>query len=158
MTSDAPGLVLRPATRDDAEGMSRVLAAILAAKRSDRPSDPAHVLEHYIAHPDRVACTVAVENGHVVGFQSLRRARAGNPYGVTPGWGIIGTYVEAGHEGRGIGRGLFQASLSAAGAAGLPAIDATIGRANAGGQAYYGAIGFRDYAETATALRKRYDL
>lgn len=75
MTSD---IVIRPARPEDAAGMSTLLTAILRARQSTRRSDPAHVLAQYVAHPDRVACTVAEMADEIVGFQSLRHARPGN--------------------------------------------------------------------------------
>lgn len=158
MTCETAPLRIRPATPEDATGMSRLLTAILKAKNSSRPSAPEDVLARYIEDPDRIACTLAAADGEVIGFQSLKRARAGNPYGVTPGWGIIGTYVDANHNGRGIGRRLFDVSHRAAIEAGLPAIDASIGHANTGGQAYYEAMGFRNYGETPSAVMKKFTL
>ncbi|WP_199252676.1 GNAT family N-acetyltransferase [Chachezhania sediminis] len=152
------GIVVRAAEARDAEAMSLVLTPILARWGSARAGDAATVMAQYVAHPDRLACSVAVGDGVVLGFQSLKRATAGNPYGLAPGWGIIGTYVDAAAAGRGVGRTLFAASRAAAEAEGLIAIDATIGRGNAEGQAYYEAMGFRAYRETATAIAKRFDL
>ncbi len=40
---------------------------------------------------------------------------------------------------------LFEETLRAAQAAGIPAIEACIGAANREGQAYYSAMGFRDH-------------
>lgn len=158
MIFETAPLRIRPATPENAIGMSRLLTAILKAKNSPRPSAPEDVLARYIEDPDRIACTLAEAGGEVIGFQSLKRARAGNPYGVTPGWGIIGTYVDANHNGRGIGRRLFEVSHRAAKDAGLPAIDASIGHANAGAQAYYAAMGFQSYGQTPSAVMKKFTL
>ncbi|WP_102225182.1 GNAT family N-acetyltransferase [Acidimangrovimonas sediminis] len=150
-------LLLRPATPADARGMSAILVPILAGWHSSRNGDPATVEAHYIAHPDRIACTLAEAEGRILGFQSLKLARPGNAYGVTPGWGIIGTYVAPDAGRGGIGRGLFAETARAARGAGLPWIDATIGAGNPAGQAYYAAMGFADYAGgSATAVCKRY--
>lgn len=148
---------VRPATPADAQAMSAILAEILAGWKSERPSDPSHVLAQYIAHPDRVECSVATDaNGTILGFQSLRLATADNPYGVAPGWGIIGTYVKRGIGRRGIGSALFAATARAARQAGLEEIDATIGESNEDGQAYYEAMGFRTYRDRPGAVCKRY--
>ncbi|WP_316015544.1 hypothetical protein [Roseobacter sp. HKCCA0434] len=61
------------------------MCAMLQRLRDDgvrtRPADPAFVNDNYIANPDRIACTVALDGaGQVLGFQSLSRARAGNPW------------------------------------------------------------------------------
>jgi len=152
-------ITVRPAVSSDAEAMSIVLAEIIALWKSDRPTSPDHVRANYVDHPERVECSVAVdETGTIVGFQSLRLATEGNSYDVTPGWGIIGTYVKLGTARRGIGSALFAASRAAAQKAGLPAIDATIGASNEKGLAYYEAMGFRTYRQTPSAISKRYEL
>ena len=150
---------IRSAESGDANGMSLVLGEIIRTWKSDRAYDPDYVRAHYIQDPDKVACTVAVNDaGEILGFQSLKHARAGNQYHVTPGWGIIGSYVRAGEAGQGIGRLLFNATRKAAQAADLPAIDATIGTSNKSGLTYYEAIGFRTYLTPPGAIRKRFDL
>ncbi|WPY94540.1 GNAT family N-acetyltransferase [Limimaricola variabilis] len=149
---------IRKATADDAASMSAVLAAVLAEWGSDRPRDVAHVQAHYVAHPASVLCSVAVDEGRVCGFQSLKRAWPGNPYDVTPGWGIIGTYMAPAARGRGLGRSLFVATETAARRAGLPAIDATIGASNASGLGYYEKLGFETYREFEGTICKRYVL
>lgn len=149
---------IRPAVPIDANDMGEMLGLILRAQNSPRPCDPNHILTHYITHPDSLACTVAKQAGRIIGFQSLRFAVPDNAYGVTPGWGIIGSYVHPEFAGQGVGKLMFTATRAAALSAGLPAIDATIGAENSGGQAYYRAMGFQDYRATDTAVCKRYDL
>lgn len=149
-------LEVRAARTGDAGEMSAILAPILAGWNSDRPSAPAHVLAHYIEHSDRIACSVAVDAaGEILGFQSLKAARPGNPYGLPEGWGIIGTYVRATAGRQGVGKALFAASLRAAKAAGVSEIDATIGADNALGLGYYEALGFRTYREKPGAVCKK---
>ena len=148
---------VRPAIRDDADEMSHVLREIAALKGSTRRTDPEHVLRHYVEHPDRIECSVAVdETGKVWGFQSLKRAAQGNIYGVPPGWGIIGTHVSPQAARRGVGSALFAASRSAAERAGLAMIDATIGNANSVAQAYYDTLGFETYRKTAASVCKAF--
>ena len=155
MTADM--ITVREAVASDAKGMSAVLEPIIRGWNSDRRYDPEHILERYITDPQRVRCSVAVDaSGEILGFQSLKRAFAGNPYDVTTGWGIIGTYVKPGLGRRGVGTALFAASLEAARAAGLPAIDASIGETNQLGLAYYEAMGFREYRRHGSAICKRY--
>jgi GNAT superfamily N-acetyltransferase len=152
-------MIVRPATSADAFGMSRVLGEIIAAWKSARPSDPEHVRAAYIEHPDRVQCSVAVdEDGTILGFQSLRRAVEGNQYGVSVGWGIIGTYVSLSAGRRGVGSALFAASRQAALEAGLPKIDASIGADNPQGLAYYEAVGFRTYRTKPGTVCKYYEV
>lgn len=138
-------MITRPATEADAPQMSALLGAIIRKWQSPRAYDEALVRDHYISAPGLIQCTVAEEGGDILGFQVLKRAWQGNPYGVAPGWGIIGSYVKLGAHGRGVGRALFAETLRQARAAGLEMIDATIGDDNAEGLAYYEAMGFRSY-------------
>lgn len=152
-------MLIRPAETGDAEGISDVLDQLVAAGLRSRASDMAFVLSHYITHPHRIACTVAVDDsGRILGFQSLKHATEDNPYGVEPGWGIIGTHVSPQAGRRGIGSRLFAASREAAIGAGLRKIDATIGADNTVGLAYYDAMGFRTYRRTDSAICKCYEL
>ncbi len=139
--------------------MSRILTEILLSWKSDRPSTVTHVLAQYVEHPHRLRCSVAVnEDGRVVGFQTLKIAREGNPYDLPDGWGIIGTYVDAEATGQGVGKALFVSSLEAAQDAGLAEIDATIGDTNVSGLAYYEALGFRTYQSKPGAVCKKFTL
>ncbi len=149
---------IRPASPEDAEGMARVQAEIFAARGFGLQGDVSWTRARYIDDPAGLACTVAVERGEVLGFQSLKRASAGDPYNLPEGWGIIGTHVTPTAARRGVGRALFGASLEVARQAGLATIDATIAAANPGALAYYEAMGFVTYAETETTIRKRFDL
>ncbi len=148
----------RPARPADIDAMAEVQNAIHRAGLRPAPVDAALVEERYFDAEHSISCTVAERDGVVVGFQSLTRAWPGNPYGVEPGWGIIGTHIhpEAGRSG--IGRSLFARTLDAAGAAGLRHIDATIGADNAPGLAYYAAMGFVPYREGDGAIPHRLDL
>lgn len=149
----------RAAGIDDAEAMSAVLRAIIADTGRDRPSDPASVLATYIAHPDRIACTVAFDDtGRVVGFQSLRRALPGNPYGAPAGWGIIGTHVAPRMGRKGVGTLLFAVTRQAARDAGITSIDAAIGEKNERGLSYYEARGFRTYRTENGMVHKVYEV
>jgi len=150
-------LIVRAATAADAAGMQGVLAPILASWQSPRDSSTAHIVQHYIAHPDNLVCSVA-ETDRIVGFQALKLLKEGNPYDVPAGWGFIGTYVALDQGGRGIGRALFAASCEAARRNGVKFIDATIGADNAVGLGYYEAMGFRTYKRSDGAVRKRFDL
>lgn len=137
---------IRPATPSDAEGMKAVHDEIFAAGLRKAPGDIRQVLTSYIDETDRIGCFVAVDDdGRILGFQSLRYARPDNPYGVAEGWGIIGTHVSPHAARKGVGSGLFRATLDAAKTFGLAKIDASIGADNPLGQAYYEAMGFRTY-------------
>jgi GNAT superfamily N-acetyltransferase len=152
------GFGIRQAGPEDARGMDAVLTPILERWGSTRERGAAVVLARYIAHPDRLSCAVAVMEGRIVGFQSLKRAVRGNPYDLPEGWGIIGTYVAAEARGTGVGRALFAVSLEVAERARLPFIDATIGAGNTEGLAYYAALGFDDWRMQGTAVGKRLTL
>ncbi len=150
---------IRPARLDDAKGMAAVQNEIFAAGLRKAPTDVAAVLENYIQHADRIECSVAEdEDGHILGFQSLRYARADNPYGVAEGWGIIGTHVSPQAARRGVGSALFAATRRAAKARGLKNIDASIGADNALGQSYYDAMGFMTYRQPEGLVCKVYRL
>ena len=120
-------------------------------------ADAAFVLDRYIRHPDQIQCVVAKDaDGRILGFQSLKHSVSGNPYGSPVGWGVIGTHIRPSAARRGIGRRFFASTLQAARQNALPAIDATIGTANAEGLAYYEAMGFRTYRQLDGACAKVY--
>ncbi|WP_120633961.1 GNAT family N-acetyltransferase [Ruegeria sp. EL01] len=149
----------RSAQDSDAEGIASVLQDLFDAGKRRKSCTAEFVLGHYISHPDRIGCTVAVDQGgRILGFQSLRHAVAGNPYDVAVGWGIIGTHIRPSAARRGVGRGLFAQTLDAALGFGLTSIDATIGADNAEGLAYYEAMGFREYRQLEGAVSKVYQL
>ena len=149
---------IRPARPTDAEDMVEVQNAIHRAGLRASPVDLALVRERYFDREHGVACTVAEQEGRVVGFQSLKRAWPGNPYDVADGWGIIGTHIRPDVGRSGLGRRLFATTLAAAQAAGLRHIDATIGADNVPALAYYSAIGFRPYREGRGAIPHRFDV
>jgi GNAT superfamily N-acetyltransferase len=131
---------------DDALEISEFLSELTSLGLRNIPSDPTFVRTTYVEHPDNIRCSVVEDiDGTLLGLQILKRASEGNSYGVKVGWGIIGTHVKSNASRRGVGKLLFAATHKAALAAGLKKIDATIGAANAGGLAYYDAIGFRTY-------------
>ena len=104
------------------------------------------MLQTYIEGADTIRCSVAEDaGGDLLGIQILKHATETNPYGVAPGWGIIGTHVSPRAARRGVGKALFAASLAAAREAGLEKVDASIGAGNVEGLAYYEAMGFRTY-------------
>ncbi|MEP5729832.1 MAG: GNAT family N-acetyltransferase [Sulfitobacter sp.] len=150
---------IRQATIDDIPEICTFLMELTAIGKRRLPSDAAYVRSHYIEHPDAIQCAVAqVENGDLLGLQILKHASEGNPYGVTTGWGIIGTHVRPSAARRGIGKALFAATLTAAKAADLKKIDATIGSDNQEGLAYYDAIGFRSYKDLGRRVCKCFDV
>ncbi|WP_108861176.1 GNAT family N-acetyltransferase [Ruegeria sp. Alg231-54] len=148
--------IVRKAVLTDAQGISEVLQDIAAAGKRSKRCDVDFAREHYVADPDRIRCSVAVQGEEVLGFQSLKWAVENNPYGAPVGWGVIGTHIRPSAARRGVGRALFHATLLAARESGLPAIDATISATNAEGLAYYSAMGFVDYREHEGAQCKSF--
>ncbi len=149
---------IRPATRADTEGISRVLQELVAAGKRIRPSDQEFTRTQYIENPHRIQCFVAVdEDGAILGFQSLSTAVEGNVYGTPTGWGMIGTHISPRAAHRGLGARLFTAMLDVARQAGVPAIEAYIGATNQEGQAYYEALGFRTYRRPDGVVCKCYE-
>ena len=139
--------------------MSDMLQLLVKAGKRTSAADEAFVLSHYIANPDGIRCTLAVdEDGSVLGFQSLIVSRKGNHYDTPVGWGIIGTHVSPLAARRGVGSRLFEETKVAAAGAGLRKIEAFIGAANAEGQAYYEKMGFTTYRTAKGAVCKCFDL
>ncbi|WP_066043786.1 GNAT family N-acetyltransferase [Herbiconiux solani] len=156
--SDSRATDFRPARPADAEDMAEVQNAIFRAGLRASPVDVELVRERYLDPSYSIACTVAEQEGRVVGFQSLKRAWPGNPYEVPEGWGIIGTHIRPDAGRSGIGRRLFAISLAAATDAGLQHIDASIGADNAPALAYYAAMGFIPYGRRDGVIPHRLDL
>ena len=137
---------IREALSSDAEAMSDVLEELVAAGKRQNKSDPGYALAHYIRHPHRLHCFLALDDeGRLLGFQSLKIADEANQYGTNVGWGIIGTHVRPSAARIGVGSALFAAALAGAREAGLPAIEAYIGEQNSAALAYYDALGFTTY-------------
>lgn len=139
-------MIVRQAVMDDASEISLFLEQLSSLGTRSLPSDPDFVRASYIAHPDNIQCAVVEDDdGTILGLQILKIAVKGNAYGVTVGWGIIGTHVKPDAARRGVGKTLFPATHKAAMDAGLKMIDATISATNVGALSYYESIGFRTY-------------
>ncbi|MEM7730765.1 MAG: GNAT family N-acetyltransferase [Pseudomonadota bacterium] len=149
---------IRDASLDDVPQMSGFLRELTASGKRTSPDDETFVRANYIEDPDRVRCSVAERDGEVLGFQSLKRAQVGNPWGVEPGWGIVGTHIRPSAARQGVGRTLFAATQVAAHNAGLRHIDATIAADNPEALAYYEAMGFRTYRTPEGRISKRFDV
>ncbi len=149
---------LREAIAGDAPQMSALLKELTASGKRTRPDDETFVRDYYIEGPAQIRCTVAEAEGVILGFQSLKRAEAGNKWGVAPGWGIIGTHIRPTAARRGVGRALFSATREAAQAAGLANIDASIGADNPEALGYYEAMGFRTYRTSEGRICKSFAL
>ena len=149
---------IRDAVIGDIEQMSAFLKELTALGKRKSPDDEDFVRATYIDDSGRIRCSVAEENGVVLGFQSLKRAEAGNVYGVEPGWGIIGTHIRPSAARRGVGRSLFDVSRSAAEQAAIDYIDATIAADNPEALAYYEAMGFLTYRTHDDLISKRFEV
>jgi L-amino acid N-acyltransferase YncA len=156
-------IIVRRATEADAPAMAELLNAIIAKGGTTahrRPFSTERMVGHYVAAERGIHCAVADAGGAILGFQALDWPSPGwtgaNPLAVD--WATIATFVAIGAQGRGVGQLLFAATLAAARRAGVRAIDATIRRENAGGLAYYGGLGFRDYRSDETVIARKFEL
>jgi ribosomal protein S18 acetylase RimI-like enzyme len=139
--------------------MSDILEELFAAGKRSGRADASFALSHYVEHPHRLHCLLAIDgDGKVLGFQSLKIAHEGNPYGTPTGWGIIGTHVRPSAGRSGVGSALFAATLPGAREAGLPAIEAYIADQNNAALAYYDSIGFRTHRRREGIICKALDL
>jgi len=137
---------IRPATPADIPAMTHILTDIYNAGKRSAPGDEALVRSRYIERDHGITCLVAVDDRRgVVGFQSLIRATHGNIYGAPEGWGVIGTHISPRAARQGIGRKLFQQTMTAAREAGLIYVEAMIALESIEAQAYYESMGFRTY-------------
>lgn len=151
-------MIVRDGTPEDVEQMSSFLRELTALGKRKSPDDEVFVRAYYINDLDKIRCSVAEDDGVILGFQSLKRARDGNQWGVEPGWGIIGTHIKPSAARRGVGRSLFDVTRKAAGGAGLSHIDASISATNPEALAYYEAMGFRTYRTPEGSICKRFDV
>lgn len=134
---------IRQARPSDVPAISAMLYELVAAGKRTSPADEGFVRRIYIDDPDRISCALAEDDSGLFGFQSLKRAEEGNPYGTPVGWGIIGTHVSPRAARRRVGSHLFEVTRQAAIEAGLTRIEAFIGADNAAALAYYEKMGFR---------------
>ncbi len=163
-------MIVRPAISDDAAAMVAVLNPIIAAGGTtahQTPFDEGRMRDHYIAPSDNISCMVAELDGKVIGFQSLVRPDEDDDL-FAERWAFIASFVAPEAAGKGVGQHLFAATKTAAIAAGVRVIDATIRADNVPGLRYYSGLGFEDYdrrvgvplrdGTPVDRIRKRYDL
>lgn len=142
---------LRPATPADAGALAALLNQIIKKGGTTahlNPFDAPRMLNHYIAPPLAISCTVAEVSGTIAGFQALEWSDPNwpGPDSLPADWALIASFVDADFQGRGIGNALFTKTLAAAHSAGVRYIDATIRADNQGGLAFYTSRGFTDYS------------
>lgn len=159
-------MIVRAATVADCPAMCHLLNAIIrkgGTTAFEVAKKPDEVADWYLTGPHALLCHVAEDQGQIIGYQTVSR------YGDLPeACGDIGTFVQIGLQRSGTGAALFAATCTAARAAGLTAINATIRADNISGLGYYSRRGFFDYGtEPAFALmdgkivgriHKRFDL
>ncbi len=131
-------MLIRPATPADAPAMAAILNAIIAiggTTAHEQPKTETTVQTDYITSSDVLACSIAEDQGTIIGWQSVGWYH-GNPE--------IGTFVQPGIQAKGIGAQLFALTCATLRATGITTIIATIRADNVPGLAYYARIGFRD--------------
>ena len=164
-TAHAPGAIrVRPAGHDDAPALRALLDAIVRRGGTTAIEHTPGVLEFadwFIDGEGCLTCFVAEAD-----VDTARRAERGTDDGpgagpddaaplgfqaigthdaLPVGCGDIATFVRVGHAGHGIGRALFERSLSRARELGFEALNATIRADNAGGLAFYAGLGFVEH-------------
>ena len=142
---------LRPATPADADALAKLLNQIIKTGGTTahlKPFDAPRILNHYIAPPLAISCTLAEFGGTIAGFQALEWSDPNwpGPDSLPADWALIASFVDADFQVRGIGKALFTKTRAAAQNAGVRCIDATIRADNQGGLAFYTSLGFTDYS------------
>lgn len=140
----ATTLTVRPARAEDSAELTELLNVIIAIGGTtalETPYSAQAFRRYFIDGPDSLSCFVAQDAaGGLAGFQALGRIAA-----LPPGWGDIGTFARVTPKVAGVGRVLFAATRQWARDTGLTTLNATIRADNAGGLAYYAAMGFETY-------------
>ncbi|WP_375595749.1 GNAT family N-acetyltransferase [Algihabitans albus] len=156
-------IFVRPARKTDAPRLCGLLNPIIETGGTTAFRDPFtedRMIADFVERPLGIGCFVAEAGDGILGFQALEWSDPNwkGPNPLPADWAFIATYVAQGVQGQGVGRRLFQATLAAARAAKVVAIDANIRRENLVGQAFYGSLGFVDYRSDAESLSKRFDV
>lgn len=157
---------IRRAGALDCGPMAALLNEIIRAGGTTAMTDPVTRAEisTWMTRSDRAIWHVAEDDaGEILGFQYVEpHAELGEEVGT------IATFARRGRTGLGIGSALFEATATAARAAGYAWINAEIRADNGGGLAYYQSRGFEDYGRitgkrlgdghVVDKVLKRYDL
>ena len=142
--SAPPGISIRPATPDDADGVAAVLNGVIAGGRHSLLDTPFTVAEErtYIeALPERSFLLLAEAAGDVLGFQTVIPWNTFTTHEfdhVAP----MGTDVDERHRRRGVGAALAAASFAAALEMGYEKIFTDLRADNLDSLAYHLALGF----------------
>ncbi len=144
---NGPEITVRPTRLADAGPLCDLLNTIIRAGGTTAMEDPLRpdeLCDWFIAGPRVLLSQCVLADGVPAGFQTLTRHD-----GLPADWGDISSFTRRDPPVRGLGRALFGATLAAARAKGLVAINATIRADNVPGLGYYRAMGFRQYGLTA---------
>ena len=120
--------------------MARILNRIIAiggTTAHQTPKSEAQVRADYITGANVLSSVVAVDNGRVIGWQSV---------GLHDGEGHIGTFVNPDIQARGVGAEMFALTLQTVRKTGTTRLIATIRADNVPGLRYYARMGFADSA------------
>lgn len=99
----------------------------------------------FVSEPHSLSCVVAAaEGGQLLGFQISSTYDADE---LLPGWADIGTFVDNGLRGSGVGQALFQQTVKELEATNTSHLRAVIRNVNAGAIAFYTRCGFTPVAD-----------
>ena len=142
--SAPPGISIRPATPDDADGVAAVLNGVIAGGRHSLLDTPFTVAEErtYIeALPERSFLLLAEAAGDVLGFQTVIPWNTFTTHEFDH-VATMGTYVDERYRRRGVGAALAAASFAAALALGYEKIFTDLRADNLDSLGYHLALGF----------------
>lgn len=131
-------MIVRKSLPEDAPAMAALLNHIIAigGTTAHQVAKSAETVRtDYIDGPDCITSVVAERNGQIIGWQAI---------GWWQGDAHIGTFVDPDVQAKGTGAALFVQTLTAAKAAGVAEIHASIRADNVPGLAYYARQGFQD--------------
>lgn len=131
-------MILRNAKPEDAAAMAEVLNAVIAlggTTAHQAPKSAEQVQREYIDGPDVLSSVVALDEGRVIGWQSV---------GWWQGEAHIGSFVQPGMQAKGAGTAMFALTCDLLRNLGVKAIHASIRADNVPGLAFYGRAGFVD--------------
>jgi len=145
MTARTP-IPVRPTEARDIPALTALLNRIIAIGGTtayEEPFSETKLAAHLLDDTRLICCHTALDpaDGAPAGYQVLKR----HP-DLPPDWGDIATFARVEPKLPGVGTALFAATSAFARNNGLVAINATIRADNSGGLAYYGKMGFRNYA------------
>lgn len=137
-------VTIRPVDPGDVPALCDLLNEVIrigGTTAFERPLTVEAFIDQFFKSQIQISFLVAeAETGELLGFQTLLTHEQ-----LPDDWADIATFARVGAQAAGIGRALFAETVTIARRFGLVAINATIRADNAGGQAYYDAMGFVTY-------------